>query len=146
MKEQLLNDIAGLAGMPLIGIVFLLFLILGKYSSAKQLFVGIFIAVLLTVIIRTIYFKLRPNKQKAKNFLQRLDVSSFPSLHSMRAAVVAVIVGNIFQNNLVCVLLSLGVISVGTARVLLKKHHLSDVIAGIISGLIIGFAVITLLP
>lgn len=137
--SEVLQDIKALGGLPLFGIAIVVSFLFGEVRLSAQLLLGLVLSFGLTTLIRIVYFRPRPDKQAYGTFFQKVDASSFPSLHSMRAAVLAVLMMFFFNQLLISVLLGLCVITVAVCRVLLKRHHVSDVIAGIIFGTIIAF-------
>ena len=76
----------------------------------------------------------RPDNQTGSSFLERIDSGSFPSIHTARAAAVgALLIGRAWSVELT-VLIVATVILVGIARVILRRHHVSDVLAGMVLG------------
>jgi undecaprenyl-diphosphatase len=95
---------------------------------------------ILVILLRFVFPKSRPKKQKAVSFLERIDASSFPSLHASRISIIAVIswvVSPYF--GLLGSCLALGV---GISRVLLRKHYVVDVIVGYILGVALTLGVL----
>ncbi len=58
----------------------------------------------------------------------------------MRAAVISVTIGLFFNQPLVWILAAIAAVSVALTRVIQKRHHKSDVLAGLIIGVIIAIA------
>lgn len=137
---EILQDTKGLAGLPLYGIIVVISFLVGAINLTVQLILGIAIATLLTIGIRAAYFRRRPDGERYKGIVQRIEASSFPSLHSMRAAVLATILSIYFGNPQFTVLFALATLAVGGARVMQKRHYTSDVIVGLIIGVLIGIA------
>ena len=138
LPTELLQDIKALSGLPIFAVLIVLTFLLGEINLSGQLLLGLAFACTLTVIIRIVYFRERPDKQKYKSFLQKIDASSFPSLHAMRAAVLATILAVYFANILLTVIFILCAIGVATSRLLLKRHHFSDVFVGLVLGVILA--------
>ncbi len=141
---ELLQDFKTLGGFPLYCALILASFILGEFGLSSQLFIGLILAFSLTALIRIFYFKQRPVRQSFKTWQQKIDASSFPSLHSMRAAVLATVLAAFFDNRILAVLFFALAVAVASARVLQKRHHMSDVVAGLILGILVGFASIWL--
>ncbi|VVB81510.1 PAP2 superfamily protein [uncultured archaeon] len=139
MLEENLQDLKGLAGNPLIVVAMLLALILGKLVLFWQLIVGFVIAYALTITVRLLFFRRRPDKQAYHNFIGRFDAGSFPSLHAMRASLFATLLSLYFSNSLLTALFALCAVAVGITRVVQKRHFISDVIVGLIVGVLIAF-------
>jgi len=141
-RDELLQDIKGLSGVPIFIAVVLISFFAGEKSLALQLVAGLVLAYAVTVILRIAFFSQRPDKQKFTNFVEKLDASSFPSLHSMRAAVLATVLSLHFDNSLLTAFFALTAIAIAVARVLQKRHFARDVIAGLVLGVIVGFLVV----
>jgi membrane-associated phospholipid phosphatase len=78
------------------------------------------------------------------NFLDKLaqaESLSFPSGHTFEAFAFATAVALLFKNLWARSFLLLWVILVGLSRMILGMHYLSDVIGGIVLGVITGYAV-----
>lgn len=73
------------------------------------------------------------------------DPHSFPSGHATRAIMLAVLFWGLHLTPL-AIVLTLWVFLVSFARVILGVHYLSDVIAGWILGIILGFGMLWLQP
>jgi undecaprenyl-diphosphatase len=144
-QKELLQDLKGMSGVPVFGLIIIVSFLLGEKSLAAQLFAGIVIAYAVTILIRVLYFRQRPDMEKYHSFIQKIDASSFPSLHSMRAGVLGTVLALHFSNPLLSALFVLCSVAVAASRVLLKRHFVSDVVAGLVIGVIIGFAVARLI-
>lgn len=129
----MIRDVAGMGGFPISTLITLLFLFI-NINIFFQLLVAFAIAYGLTIIGRALFWKQRPKKRKYKNFLEKIDAGSFPSLHSARAGVLVTILSNFFANNFITGLLIISAIGVAWARVYLKKHFPVDVITGLVIG------------
>ena len=127
--ETMVRDVTSLGG-----VVFTLVLLLieWKRNLFWQLLFGFVVLLGIVVVIRTFYFKDRPKKQKFSNFIERLDASSFPSLHAARAMFVALAFGLEYG------LLGLWLIfaaAICYSRIYLRKHDWVDVTAGVVLGI-----------
>jgi membrane-associated phospholipid phosphatase len=134
------TDLSALGGMPTYILITLVMLTL-KPTLGIKLIGALVTAFTVTVAIRLIYFKTRPKLRPARNLLERLDASSFPSLHTMRAAILAIILS---QNQIVLAVLLLTAAGVGYSRYKLQHHDPTDVTGGYIIGLLIGFFILSL--
>jgi len=137
-KEELLQDIKGLSGVPFFVIIIVISVLLQQNMLAVQLVIGLILAYVVTVLLRIAYFKRRPDKQSYHNWIEKIDASSFPSLHAMRAAVLATILSAFFESVWLTPLFALAAVAVATSRVLMKRHDISDALAGLIFGAIVG--------
>jgi membrane-associated phospholipid phosphatase len=117
---------------------------LGQKLLFLQLIVSFAITYALTLLIRFFYYKDRPFKEKYSNFIERLEASSFPSLHSMRVSAMFVIL-HFYLNNVLFSLLFLSIaLAVFASRYYLKKHYPIDILGGAIIGLVVGGIILAL--
>ena len=110
----------------------------------KQLSLVLIIAILLTAlvvfVVKLLVRRKRPEGEWGK-FYRQTDPHSFPSGHSVRAMMLAVVVLGLGPLWLGLLLLPWAVL-VGLARVAMGVHYLSDVLAGMLLGLLIGIVVL----
>lgn len=144
-KNELLQDIKALSGVPIyIAIILTTYLINIKELSI-QLTIGLILAYAVTATIRLLHFVQRPDKQKYHNIIEKIDASSFPSLHAMRASTLATILALHFNNNILTTFFAITAIAIAKTRVLQKRHYPLDVIAGLILGVIVAYISIKLI-
>ncbi|MDD5086866.1 MAG: phosphatase PAP2 family protein [Candidatus Nanoarchaeia archaeon] len=122
---------------------FFYFLILGTclFLNELDLFFNLFLSFIfvmaLGILIKLVYFKDRPKKQKATNLFEKLDASSFPSVHAMRAVSLAFWLSLFFNNTVFTIYCFAIAIMVMYSRIYLKKHYFIDILGGILfSGII----------
>ncbi len=139
-KDEVIQDIKALGGFPLYGILIVISFLIREVRLSAQLLVGLILAFAVTVLLRIMFFKQRPLKQSFRNFIQKVDASSFPSLHSMRAGVMATLLALFFNNAWFTLVLGLCAVTVAASRVKLKRHFVADVVAGLILGVLVAFA------
>lgn len=144
--EEVMRDTTALGGIALYGLIAVLFLLLGKTSVFAQLVIGLALCYGIISIIRLVFFRIRPDKQKYGGFITKIDAGSFPSMHSARSTVLAIILAQSFAEPLISALLALGVLAVVVTRVLLKRHYVSDVVGGVVIGAIIGWLTLLVTP
>ncbi len=89
-----------------------------------------------TVGIRLLYFKNRPAVQEYHNWIEKLDASSFPSLHTARIIFLAMTLSFFFEQEVVSIFLILLALSVAYSRVYLQKHDWMDLLGGLFLGII----------
>ncbi len=141
-----MRDTTALGGLALYVFVAVLFGLLGNTAVFVQLIIGLALVYAISWPIRLLFFRTRPDKQKYSGFLTKIDAGSFPSTHSARSAVLAVILWYFFTEPVVRGLLVLGVLGVLATRVTLKRHRVVDVIGGLVIGLIVGCLALWLAP
>src|SRR3989338_8783115 len=137
LREELWRDAGALGGFPLYLLVFLLAVIYDT-SLAIQLFIGGLLSLFLTTLIRIVYFKDRPVKETYNNFIRKIHASTFPSLHTMRASLMATILTAWMPNVILGIVLFLSAAGVGYSRVKFKRHFVKDVVSGYVIGIIVA--------
>ncbi|MBI4151394.1 phosphatase PAP2 family protein [Candidatus Woesearchaeota archaeon] len=137
--DTLLRDITALGGFVFHSFLILFLFSLGEQRLSWLLFFAFLFTLMVTILIRAVYFKDRPHKQTYSNFFEKLDASSFPSLHTARTVALVLIVLNFIQNNLVATVLVGFSFLIIYSRVYLKKHDWEDVAGGIILGVVTFF-------
>lgn len=105
-------------------------------SRALVLIVAILITAVVVFLVKLLFRRRRPEGQWGK-FYRNTDPHSFPSGHAVRAAMLAVIMLGLGPLWLGVILLVWAPL-VGLARVSMGLHYLSDVLAGMLMGLVIG--------
>lgn len=134
------NDFSSLGGMVFYCLMIIFMLVIRFYLLSLFLFVSLVVLFFIILTIRTIYFKPRPNKKGYKNLFERLDASSFPSVHAAR--IVSLLFFYIFNFNvnvMVLIFFSIVVLIVIYTRIKLRKHDIYDMIAGSFVGLISSY-------
>ena len=145
---EAIRDISSLGGIAFYGLLFLFTLVIQQYLIALKLLFIVVVIMIVTYYIKSVYFKARPDnkaKKRGKNLLESADLSSFPSVHSARITALGVLGSLTFMNVLLAILLAAIVITVCASRIILGRHHKADVIAGIVLGLIVGYAAVILI-
>lgn len=137
--DEVMRDTTALGGLAVYGFVAALFLLLGKTDVFVMLTVGLALCYGVIAPIRLLFFKVRPDRQRFSGFFTKIDAGSFPSMHSARSTVLAILLAQVFTEPLIRTLLVLGVLSVIVTRVLLKRHYVRDVIGGVVVGAIVGW-------
>jgi membrane-associated phospholipid phosphatase len=109
-------------------------LLLKETTLFIHLLFGLSILVTAVVLIRAIYFKNRPRKESHHTIVEKIDASSFPSLHTAKAFFLAITFAQ-FGAFPVQIFLFLIAGLTGYSRIYLQKHDWVDVIAGAILGI-----------
>lgn len=138
-SREFLEDVKAFGGLPIYLALIAVFFVLGYVSMSVRLLIGLVLAYALTSSIRFIFFRQRPDKQKFKGLAQKIDASSFPSLHAMRAGCLAVLLILFFSNFWITVISIIAAVCVALVRVVQKRHFASDVIVGLIIGAVIAW-------
>ncbi len=144
--QEPIRDTTALGGLALYVFVGALFLFLGHTTITIKLVIGLILCYAFIAGIRAVFFKNRPKKQKYAGWLTKLDASSFPSMHSARVTVLAIIICSFFNDQRISALLGVGVFAVIATRTLLKRHYAIDVIGGLILGVIVAWLTFWVFP
>jgi len=103
------------------------------------LIVSILVAALVVFVVKLIVRRRRPEGEWGK-FYRSTDPHSFPSGHAVRAMMLAVIM--LGMSPVTGLVLLVWAPLVGLARVAMGLHYLSDVLAGMLLGVVIGGVVL----
>ncbi len=109
-------------------------------ARALTLIVAILLTALVVFVFKLVVRRKRPEGEWGK-FYRSTDPHSFPSGHAVRAVMLAVVMlglGPLLPGLLLLTWAPL----VGLARVAMGVHYLSDVLAGMLLGLVIGGVVL----
>lgn len=130
------RDITSIGSTLLYFIITLPFFAADKTSIALQLITGYFLIYLVAGAIKLVYFKNRPAKENYTNFAEKIDASAFPSIHSARTIFMALTLGKMFDTTIITAFFLAVTALVCYSRIAIKKHYWSDVIGGIVLGLL----------
>jgi len=131
----LFRDITTFGGAAFFGGVWLLILVFKEYQLGLKMALGFIIILTITVLTRIVYFKNRPNKEGYHNWVERIDASSFPSMHAARIFFFSLTLISFWDYSLsMIVFFSLLALIVSYSRIYLKKHDWWDLLGGVILG------------
>ena len=133
-KTNFFRDISILGG-PFFYIILLIFLLILNHSLFKKLFLALILIYAFSLTLRYFFFKERPVKEIYTNLIEKLDASSFPSLHAGRATALSLFAYFNLTFNLFIFILILTLIIL-YSRIYLKKHYFKDILAGILIGIL----------
>jgi len=136
--ETFWRDLTSICSWPVCVFIVCLLWIFGNSKLSLILLACVVISHLLASAIRVFYFKERPKKQKYKNLVEKIDASSFPSVHSMRAAILLVLFVDAYRNIFVIAVFGALALLIPISRYILKKHYVSDIFWGFLFGIIIS--------
>ncbi len=143
--EEVVQDSAGIGGLPVFISIMIIALIVGQKDLSFQLFAGLSICYIIAVLTRIVWHKERPKPEKYSNIIEQIDAGSFPSIHSARAGLLTVVLGLFFNSLFLWILFGLLTLLVAWSRVYRKRHYPVDAFAGVVLGLAVGW-VVSLLP
>lgn len=122
------------------------FLIADQKFVFTQLLISYGIITLLVIATRLIHFKNRPQQEKHRGLLERIQTSSFPSGHCARISSLMIVTGNFVSNQEYWIL---GIVACGLVvfgRMMSDKHDFTDTFFGLVLGAAVGMGAILLLP
>ncbi|MBS3140692.1 phosphatase PAP2 family protein [Candidatus Woesearchaeota archaeon] len=132
---QFFRDISTLGGIFFYGFILIFLLIINQYELFKKLFIALIIVYFFAIILRYFFFKERPVKEKYTNLIEKIDSSSFPSLHAGRASLYSLFAYYNLNFNLFIFILIISLIIL-YSRIYLKKHYVKDILAGVLIGIL----------
>ncbi len=136
IADMIFKQITDLGGFIFYGFLLLTTLTFQEFMLFWKLSFGFVLTASVVVLIRTFYFRDRPKKQQFHNYIEKIDASSFPSLHAARTIFLYLTLINLFNNNYFTPLLTFIALAVIYSRYYLKKHDFYDLLGGIILGVI----------
>lgn len=134
--HEFFRDITAMGGFAASLLIILLFI---SSPLLIPLLVGSALTAGIIVLIRIFYFKPRPKKEDYANLLEKIDASSFPSLHAARIVFLTILFSVHFANQYLTILCTIVAILVAYSRIYLQKHDWIDVIGGIVVGVVAYF-------
>jgi membrane-associated phospholipid phosphatase len=137
LYSVILKDLSAYGGFPFFGMAILVALILDD-PITYRLAASLVTVTILVILVRFAYFKPRPGKKERtfETFYERIDNSSFPSIHAARAVLISFALMTKLDILPVYVLL---VIIVVLSRLHFKRHDKKDIAAGLLIGLLLGY-------
>ena len=138
LTTVILKDSSAYGGFPFYGIVILSALLVGAIAFATSLILSLIAITIVIMVVRLAYFKARPGKRpkKYKILYERIDNSSFPSIHTARSVMISIAL--LTQLNLLPILL-LMILLVAASRIYFKRHYMIDILVGWAIGAILGY-------
>ena len=131
-------------GMPAFYVLVILALFKFQAAVAWQALGALLLVEVVCILIKLAYPKERPQPRQRTYFLDGIYASSFPSVHSARAAVLATLCVWYIADPLYSALAILLALGVGYSRIYLKHHDVKDVAAGLAAGVIFTMLVLYL--
>jgi undecaprenyl-diphosphatase len=142
--KEFIEDSSAFGSLSFFLFLIFLFLILGEVKLGIWLILGFILSFAFVIIIRLFYFKERPQKKEYKNIIEKINASSFPSLHSWRIVMIFVFLSYYYNSIYLVIFLGIIAILVFFSRKYLKFHYWTDIIFGAIFGLIMSLLIVWL--
>ncbi|MBI4018216.1 MAG: phosphatase PAP2 family protein [Candidatus Aenigmarchaeota archaeon] len=114
---------------------------LGHTQLSYKLAVAQILMYAVTIPAKLLFFRNRPGIMKHSNLIEKIEASSFPSVHTVRAFFVSYMLAAAFGSAALTAALSVLALLVAYSRIYLKRHYYRDIAAGAAIGLIIGYGV-----
>jgi membrane-associated phospholipid phosphatase len=130
------RDITSFGSLVFYGLLLFFTLSLQEFKLFYVLLFGLLVTFAVIIGIRLVYFKPRPSKQAYKNIIEKIDASSFPSLHAARVMFLALVGIFAYKTIYTTIFLLTLTIIILYSRTHLKKHDWIDLGAGAFLGLL----------
>lgn len=124
---SIIRDASALGGLPAYALVIVL---MPEY--AIRLVIAFVIMMAIAVPLRMLTKRERPNKRKGYGLLNRIEASSFPSVHAARVSIIAAM---ITTSAWMLIPAAAIITMVSISRIVLREHDWIDVAAGIVLGI-----------
>jgi membrane-associated phospholipid phosphatase len=142
MRQDILNDVSALGGLPLYLAFIIVFAVILEFGVVWQLLVGLALAYALISGVRSVYIRDRPKPVPYRTWWQKIDAGTAISMHAMRVTILSIILINFLSNIWATTVLILLAVFVASSRYFLKKHYFADCAWGVVLGAIVGFVVL----
>lgn len=144
LKKSFLNEFFSevtLFGLPAFYLLVVLVLFKFNMVFAPKLFWALIFVEIFCIFIKIIYKKERPIPQPRNDIFNKIDASSFPSVHSARISLLATVI-YLYNRDLATLIVGLVLtILVGYSRIYLRRHYFVDVLCGVLLGLLTGLII-----
>lgn len=137
-KQQGWKAMTMLGNMYVVFPLALIFLAVEKVLGMKLL-IGFLGISGIAMLIRLVYFRERPKKRPTRNLYQKIDASSFPSIHAARSFFFAMTLTRYYQDVFIGGALFVVAVLIAFSRYKLRHHYASDIIGGVSLGLVISY-------
>jgi len=137
LLDEIFSEITFL-GTPVFYIAIIIFLIGFNLFSVWRLVLSLIFIELLCAAIKLIYKKERPMPQSREGLYNKIDASSFPSVHGARISFLAAIVALNCKNILFVIGGIIVAIVVCYSRIYLKRHDFKDIAGGVLIGVLVA--------
>jgi membrane-associated phospholipid phosphatase len=144
LTDRAMWHISALGSAIFMILLILFYFFLGKSRLSFALLIGLLIVFAVTVPIKLLHYKERPKRRSFSNWIEKIDASSFPSIHANRASLIFVIMSFYFWSIPMAMFLFAISILVSYSRIYLSQHYTKDVIFGYVFGLIEGALIVFL--
>ncbi len=137
LTNQIVKDISVVGSLPFLVFFSILLISIQQYVQGYLLIIGLFVLFIFIAPIRFFFFRQRPQAIAYDSWIERIDSSSFPSMHAARVGFLLVVFDFAILFWIVSVLVCL-------SRYYLHKHYISDLVVGFVLGILIAIGVVFL--
>ncbi len=140
IAEVALKDLGAFGSFIFYAVLAAAFFFLGDFSLFSNLIFSLVAVTLIIAFFRLTYRKTRPGMKKRayRTIYETADNSSFPSIHAARAAMASIAIFSKFP--LLMPVLVFMTFAVCLSRIYFKRHDMTDIIAGLALGSVLGWA------
>ncbi len=135
--KKIMKAFTFLGSLPFFLIVTILSILIDYSLPIKLLFL-LMLGYLIVIPLRLIFFRERPEKKHYETLWQKIKASSFPSMHTVRSTLYCNTLFIYYQNVLFLPIFLIIISLVGYSRIYRKRHHIEDVAAGFIIGILVS--------
>lgn len=139
--DTAMRDITALGTVPYHAIFLVFLLLFSRYELFYTVLLGEILIYVISVFLKLAFFKNRPQKMGHGNVLEKIEASSFPSVHTARIFFVSILLMLRINNLMIAAFLLLLSLLVAYSRIYLKKHYFIDVLVGAVLGSILGYII-----
>lgn len=143
--DMMIRDITALGGGFFTLFLSILLFIVDRDVVAWRLLIGFALIYPAAGLLRYAYFKKRPYPMPYSNLFEKLDASSFPSIHAANSFYAAYVLHNTFASNPLSAFLFLLAVFVALSRVYMKRHYPIDVAGGAALGAVAAYLTVNVL-
>jgi membrane-associated phospholipid phosphatase len=142
--KEFIEECSAFGSFPFFLFLIGLFFLIGQVKLGIWLIIGLILSFAIIIVIKLFYFKERPLKKEHKNLFEKIEASSFPSLHSWRIVMILVFLSYYYKSVYLTIFLGIVTVIVLFSRKYLKKHFWIDIVFGALFGLIMSWLIIWL--
>ncbi|MBR9699878.1 phosphatase PAP2 family protein [Candidatus Woesearchaeota archaeon] len=132
----ILDDISNFGSIPFYILILAAMLFIERGEFFFRLFYSFLIAMALIIVIKSVHFKDRPQKEEFSIFIEKVLASSFPSSHSLNVTILAILFSLQYPFLWVMIFSGMLAVLVFLHRYISKKHFIVDIFGGILLAII----------
>lgn len=134
--DDTFHEISPLGSYQIYLLIALIYFLFQKRFETIFLLIGFFIMNIIAIPIRYYLFKERPKPKKYTNKIEKIFASSFPSMHTTRIIFLSLFLLSTLQNTYIQPIILMLATIIIYSRIYNKRHHPSDILGGVILGIL----------